>query len=215
MLMKGHPTGCILGNSTPLEATCRLPDCRPVPNYYSCLQTFVSWDGLQNQLHVRWANRGCSSTQEWTWIYSWWKEPIQARGPLPASRPCLPREQAFMKTFPQNHNNSITIPSSRYLRHDCICYSANFEPSAPLAAPPPPPPPVYCILADEPKWERVSLSPFPRGCVERRLAAARFTPVLLVRVSPSHQPWRGGVGDSQLTCSFGTTICGCGGKMIY
>lgn len=26
--------------STPLELTCRLPARRPVPNYYSCLQTF-------------------------------------------------------------------------------------------------------------------------------------------------------------------------------
>lgn len=67
--------------STRLEPTCRLPARRPVPNYYSCLQTFISWDGQQNQLHTRWANRGCSSTQEWTWIYSWWKEPIHARAP--------------------------------------------------------------------------------------------------------------------------------------
>lgn len=74
----------------PLEPTCRLPACRPVPNYYSCLQTFISWDGPQSRLHTRWANRGCSSssTQEWTWIYSWWKEPVRTRAlRLPAASP--------------------------------------------------------------------------------------------------------------------------------
>lgn len=52
----------------------------------------------------------------------------------PASPLCLPREQTFMKTFPQNRYNSITIPSSHYLRHDCICCSAN-PPTNPPAIP--------------------------------------------------------------------------------
>lgn len=70
--------------STPLEATCRLP----VPNYYSCLQTFISGDGPQNRLHTRLANSDGSSAQEWTWIYSWWKEPIRARAArLPSASP--------------------------------------------------------------------------------------------------------------------------------
>lgn len=53
------------------------------------------------------------------------KNPSTKRVPRLTPPLCLPREQTFMKTFPQNHYNSITIPSSRYLRHDCICCSAN------------------------------------------------------------------------------------------
>lgn len=79
--------------------------------------------GLQSQLHTRWANRGYSSEREWTWIYSWCKEP-PTTGPL-RLRLGLPREQTFMKTFPSNHYNSISIPGSRYLCHDCICCSSN------------------------------------------------------------------------------------------
>lgn len=58
-----------------------------------------------------------------------------------ASPVCLPGEQTFMKTFPQNLYNSITIPGSRYLRHDCICCSAKTS-NRPTAAPSPhlPPP---------------------------------------------------------------------------
>lgn len=97
----------------------------------------------------------------------------------PASPLCLPREQTFMKTFPQNRYNSITIPSSHYLRHDCICCSAN-PPTNPPAIP------THCttapisyILRIYPSKVRESaVSACPLGCVERRLAAARFTPVL-------------------------------------
>lgn len=167
MLMKATQLAAYWA-STPLELTCRLPARRPVPNYYSCLQTFISWDGQQNQLHTRWANRGCSSTWEWTWIYSWQKESIRARAP--ASLLHLPREQTFMKTFPQNHNNSITIPSSHYLRHDRICCSAKPATQQPkLTNLPLPPFPVSV--------RESSVSAFPLGCVVRRLAA-HFTPTL-------------------------------------
>ena len=53
----------------------------------------------------------------------------------PASPLCLPREQTFMKTFPQNHYNGITIPSSLYLRHRCICCAANPPPGQPRRTP--------------------------------------------------------------------------------
>lgn len=73
---------------------------------------------------------GCSSIQEWTWIYSWQKQSIHPRAPV--SPLCLPWGQTFMKTFPQNHNhNSITIPSGNCLRHECICCSANTAPLNP------------------------------------------------------------------------------------
>lgn len=177
-----------------LEPACRLPARRPGPNYYSCLQTFISWDGPQKQLHTRWANRGCSSTREWTWIYSWRKEPIHARAP--ASPLCLPREQAFMKMFPQNHYNSITIPSSRYLRHDCICCSANPPPNQRGAPPPASPISRWCSRA---RWRESAVSAFPLGCVERRLAAASFTPVLHRQSASNHHPlWGEQPADLQL-----------------
>lgn len=109
-----------------------------------------------------------------------------------------------MKTFPQNHYNSITIPSSHYLRHDCICCSANPPPNRPSGAPPPAPSPI-CYGCNQARWRESAVSAFPVGCVERRLAAARFTPVLHTQsASIHHPPWR---GNSRLTCSYGTAIC--------
>lgn len=115
----------------------------------------------------------------------------------PASLLCLPREQTFMKTFPQNHYNSITIPSSHYLRHDCICCSANPPPNQPTH-----PPthhttiPVSYILRMQPsKVKESAVSAFPLGCVERRLAAARFTPVLNSQSASIHLPLWGGTAD--------------------
>lgn len=108
-----------------LEATCRLPAHRPVPNYYSCLQTSISRDKRQKQLHARWANWGCSG-MDMNLFMAKENEP-SAQWPLRSL--CLPRETTFIKTFPQNHYNSIAIPSIHYLHHDCICSSANRPPS--------------------------------------------------------------------------------------
>lgn len=57
------------------------------------------------------------------------KKPIHER--TPASPPCLPWEQTFMKTFPQNRNNRIIIRSRNHLHHSYICCLANVAPSSP------------------------------------------------------------------------------------
>ena len=112
------------------------------------------------------------------------KSPSAQRAPR-TSPLCLPREQTFMKTFPQNHYNSITIPSSLYLRHDCICCSADPPPNQ--ASQPPTTHPHHHFLypTDVTKQGEGECSALPLGDVERRLAAARFTPVLSVFV---HRP---------------------------
>lgn len=116
------------GPSTPLEPTCRLPARRPVPNYYSCLQTFISRDGPQNPAAYEMSKQRLQQQQHTAVDMNLFmlKRTHPRNGSHVSPPPlCLPREQTFMKTFPQNHYNSITIPSSRYLRHDCICCSAN------------------------------------------------------------------------------------------
>lgn len=140
--------------STPLEPTCRLPARRPVPNYYSCLQTFISWDGLRNQLHTRWANSDCSSAQEWTWIYSWWKEPIRTRAPrLPSASP----ESRHL----WRHSLKIVIIALPF-QAATTCVMIAFvalptlqptrQPYPPTA--PPPPSPISCEFTQA-RWGRV------------------------------------------------------------
>ena len=79
------------------------------------------------------ANRAVYSAHNRTCIYSCGsrrfkpkKQKIQQR-PIcreaPASPPCVPWEQTFMKTFPESHYNSIAIPGGSYLHHDCnLCF---------------------------------------------------------------------------------------------
>ena len=94
----------------PAAASCRLPE----PDYYSCLQSFLSRDGPAEAAAFETSKQ---SKQKARSGHEYIHRPRKRR---------LPGEQTFMKTFPQNHYNSITIPSSLYLRH--YCCSANRPP---------------------------------------------------------------------------------------
>lgn len=100
-----------------------------------------------------------------------------------------------MKTFPQNHNNSITIPSSRYLRHDCICCFANPATRQPKLATLPLPP--FPISAREEFSVCISL-----GMCGKALSSAFYTHSS-PRVPPSTTRDE---GNSHLTCSYGAAI---------
>lgn len=114
----------------------------------------------------------------------------------PASPLCLPGEQTFMKTFPQNRYNSITIPSSRYLRHDCICCSAN-PPTNPQAIP------THCTAAAASRHLLYPANVTKQGegecsvcmsfgmCGEALSSSTFFTPVLHSQSGSIHQPPRG------------------------
>lgn len=179
--------------STPLEPTCRLPAHRPVPNYYSCLQTFISWDGQHKRLHTRWANRGSTSTQEWTWIYSWWKEPVHAWAPrLPSSSP----ENRHL----WRHSIKIIIIALPF-QAATTCVMIAF-----VALPPNPPthsPISPCPISfgcNRARWGRVHSLHFLWGCVERCLAAAaQFASIPHKQSVSMHHPhcW-GQSTDSQL-----------------
>ena len=170
--------------SPPLEPTCRLPARRPVPNYYSCLQTLISWDGLQNQLHTRWANSDCSSAQEWTWIYSWQKEPIRTRAARLLS--ASPESRHLWR-----HSLKIFIIALPFQAAATCVMIASVALQKPPTDPPQHHPPISHLLRMRPSKVREGAAyARPLGCVERRLAAARFTPVLhSQRASIHHPPW--------------------------
>lgn len=116
-------------------------------------------------------------------MYSWPKGPV-----LRKTSVCVPGEPTFTKTSPQNLWNRVRIPSSRYLRHDCICCSA----SPPIIPPPTHP------LALQPSGVRQSArSARPLGGVERCLAAARSAPLLhSLQTAPSGSSRHGNAGAS-------------------
>lgn len=203
MLMGGHPNGCILdqrASGAHMQITCR----RPVPNYYSCLQTYISWDRPQNQLHTRWANNDCSRVQEWTWIYSWRKEPIHTRGPTVSPLP--PRGADIYEDIPSKII-IIALPFQAATTCVMIAFVAlpSLRPTRPpshwdTALPPPPPHPLYPANVTR-QGEGKCRPACPLGCVESRLAAARFTPVLHSQSDSIHHPPWG------LSRSYSPEIC--------
>lgn len=103
-----------------------------------------------------------------------------------------------MKTYPQNHYNSITIPSSHYLRHDCICCSANPPPNQPANHPPHHHLHLLYHMYVTKQGEKECSVCISLGMCGEALSSSTF----YARSSPPAK-----VGSSKLTYSYGTAIC--------